>query len=174
MKKQHLYHVSMRRLDTLNVGRRFPIYSKREPKTPRLCVCPAVPNCFAAATFLAGQDVYVYRTQKPTRGITPRGVWDSTITGERWLIPPLKLNHVATVKARDVDRLYAAIRWFHKDTRQNSNVRLRIAQMKIAWEILGVRFPHRSEQSWCDRIAKEFEILDGETYILNQIEAHNQ
>ncbi len=175
-RKQYLYHVSPRRLDAIQVDRRFPCYSDLEPNTPRLCVCPAVPNCFAAAMLvgLTGRAAHVYRTEKKVKGITPRDVWDAAITGERWLIPPMRLPYFATVDAADVKRVYEAVWWFHKATRQRASCSLRIAQLQIAWGVLGERFPSRREQWLCSKAGELWKIDDGEDYILEQIEAHEK
>lgn len=70
-----------------------------EPLTPRLCVGLHLAGCLAARWLDGQRDVYVYETE-PRRSINPgRLVWDSLITQERWIVPPVKLKHVFTIKA---------------------------------------------------------------------------
>ena len=57
--------------------RRCPSHiGKHEPKTPRLCVSPYVPDCFTAVLFERPAPVHVYRTAKKYSGIKPRDVHD--------------------------------------------------------------------------------------------------
>lgn len=83
------------------------------------------------------RPVFVYRTRRPVRGITPRGVWDSAITGERWIIPPADLILDRVIPADVAWRICRPFHEFHSRTGKKSNVNLRLRQYRLALEILG-------------------------------------
>lgn len=165
-RKQFLYHVSHERLETLTVRRQVPVIAdKREPATPRLCACPAVPNCVAAANLVSSKKpVHVYRTPKPVRGITPKDVWDGVITDERWLIPPMELEHFATIGVSEVAAILEPVFWFIRITAKNVGIKGRIAVQLLAWDVLGDRFPHRWQHKKTRELASHFGIDDGVKY----------
>lgn len=143
MKPALLYHCCYQdHGPTLDVRRVVPFRSPREPETPRLCVGPSVASCFAARLFDEWQPVHVYRTSKPTRGIAPRDVWDSLVTGERWIIPPATLVKVQTI-APEVVRLanyhvvgrMRRLRRMHGDVPCGS-IRLRVCQYAVCTKVL--------------------------------------
>lgn len=165
-RKQFLYHVTHQELQTLTVRRQVPVIAdKREPATPRLCVCPAVPNCVAAANLVnSRRPIHVYRTPKPLKGINPRNVWDQTITSERWLIPPMRLDHFATIDQDEAVSILEPVYWYIKITANNVGVKGRIAAQLLAWEVLGDRFPNRWQLKKTRMLAEHFGIDDGEKY----------
>lgn len=66
----------------------------KEPKTPRICVGPTVPQCFVAIPYSRQKDYHIYRTEKPVRAI-PVGsdlVYDASVTEEHWLLEPTKFK----------------------------------------------------------------------------------
>lgn len=81
--------------------------------------------------------MYVYKTQTPQRGVTPKGVWDDFLTGERWLIPPVSLVLDRVIPADKVAEAQSLVFEFHRETGESSNVMLRFAQYAIAVEVLG-------------------------------------
>ena len=169
MKPVTLYHCTDRHHGSeLIVRRKSPIMpSEKEPDTPRLCACPSVAACIGARMFHDNHDVYVYRTAKKRKGITPRKVWDSLITSERWLIPPEKLNFVGPIRVEVLNDIYESSRIFHQETRKSSDYRLRIALILIAVERLPRDFYNRpSDIRFWNSIADEFG--DPEMYILNR------
>ena len=56
-----------------------------EPKTPRICVCPTIEQCFVAIYFKDDPKWYIYRTEKKEIATYSRNISDSYITGEQWL-----------------------------------------------------------------------------------------
>lgn len=165
-RKQYHYHVSAKRLDYLDVKRALPMCpSQNEPDVPRLCVCPSVPGCFAARVFTKRKDLYVYRTLKKTKGIKPYRVWDAVITGERWLIPPMRLERIATIDREDVARIQCysvPILWTGAD------IQIRTAQLAIAWDVLGKRFPNHQERRVCRFLLERFKVGDPEIFFLKK------
>lgn len=172
-KKQrlHLYHVSTLRLGSITAERRTPLYADpKEPPTPRLCVCPSVPACLAARLFPV-RELYVYRTERPLRGVSPVGVWDSLITKERWLIPPAKLVRVGTITEEEVHEAQGDIRRFHRMTRKHSSHRLRVAQLEMAWRVLEGKFPIQRERRFSQRLCRMFlEGVEPVEFIESEIE----
>ena len=117
--------------------RRCPPYIGRsEPKTPRLCVCPYVPDCFVARLFDRPSPVFVYRTLKKYSAVAPRDVHDAAFTGERWLIPPVVLEKVGTIERDVVRDATANAIWFYGRYRVNL-VKVKFAMMVEAWTKLG-------------------------------------
>lgn len=108
--KRNFWHCSdVYHGETFVAERRAPkIKADKEPSTPRLCVCPALHGCFAARLFRYDVPVYAYRTAKPTGSVAPKDTWDSVITRERWLIPPVTLVLVRTIDAAVCNRIQAA------------------------------------------------------------------
>ena len=137
LRPRWLYHVTDDyHGSVMEVIRRHPEYmAEEEPEVPRLCVSPTVAGCFAAG-FFRDVDCHVYRTCKKRKGISPRGVWDSFITEERWLIPPDYLEHVGVVEAMDVYLIQELFRRYHEVTGNRCNPRLRLAQLIHAWDIV--------------------------------------
>lgn len=147
---------------------RLRIKSDKEPDTPRLCVCSTVAACFAARMFL--NEVYIYRTKFPRRGISPRGVWDKEITGERWLIPPVELILIDTISKEVVDKCFVASKLYYETTKKKSNVRLRIAQYARCIEVLGNRYTSKREMRYLGRVMNSLNIsvdCDLDMFILN-------
>lgn len=64
-----------------------PGRSWKEPKFPRICVCPSVALCFTAFD-IEHVDYYVYRTRTRQKAVFPWGIRDSRLTGEMWLSKP--------------------------------------------------------------------------------------
>jgi len=152
----------------LVVGRRVPDFPDNdEPKTPRLCVCRCVPACLAARLF-PSRKLFVYRTVRPMKGVTPMQVWDAPLTSETWLIPPAELDLVDEITQEEAVLCQDKIRHFHMMTGANSTLGLRVAQLLIAWKVLGDRFPHHGERQFAERVAKELGIGDPERYILKK------
>lgn len=108
-----------------------------EPRTPRLCVAESIAGCFAATVFCHGGPVYVYCNERPRRAVTPRGVWDSCITQERWLIPPVRMVLARIIDPETVIDAQRDILQFHREACQMSDHWLRIAQYAIALDVLG-------------------------------------
>lgn len=81
-------------------ARRPPmVMGDSEPVVPRLCVSDAVARALAAVWWLPRLGpVRVYVTE-PRRANPPRGVYDATLTGERWLVPPVRLFEIGCVPA---------------------------------------------------------------------------
>ena len=73
-----------------------PLRGPGEPTTPRLCVCRSVAACLAAAYL--GPQVYVYGTD-PVRTNPPVDVHDAPLTGERWVVPPVKLTLLTVLRS---------------------------------------------------------------------------
>lgn len=111
----------------------------KEPPVPRLCVCADIAGCFAAALFHRFGPVFVYRTEKPCRTVEPRDVWDSVITGERWLIHPARMILVQTIEPKTVRLAQGDVWEYHKLTRKNSNLFLKLAGLVRASEVLGTK-----------------------------------
>lgn len=139
MRKKSLYHCTVDSTGRiLQVARRkLQHRAYNEPVVPRLCACPSVAECFAARLFPPYKPVYVYRTMKQVKGITPTGVWDAAITRERWLIPPMRLERFAEIPWDIVDAAQVAVRLYHQATRKKSSWELRLMQLLEATEVLG-------------------------------------
>ena len=102
MKSQHWYHCTQGDYGDLWTARRIcPTFiGSREPKTPRLCVGASIAACFAARLFF--HPVHVYQTTTQRRTLAPKDVYDSAITGERWLVPPVPMQRIMIVSREDV------------------------------------------------------------------------
>src|SRR5437764_1008740 len=126
MRKRTWYHVSASDHGPELVAARRPplLRTAAEPLTPRVCVEPSIAGALAAV--LCVPRAYVYSVR--ARAVAPVGVWDASITGERWLIPPVTLSFVRCVDTRDV---YAAT-LLRLEQRLAATWRVRIAQLVIA------------------------------------------
>ena len=96
-KRAHWFHCTERFRGAVWTAERIsPVFiPDEEPKTPRLCVGENVVRCFAARLFQ--RTVYVYRTETMRRAVKPFNVADECLTGERWLVPPVRMIHVGTI-----------------------------------------------------------------------------
>lgn len=108
-----------------------------EPDTPRLCVCPTIAECFAAVLFSRSRPVYCYRSEKRCHGVSPKNVWDSAITREAWLIPPVNMVLAKTIASIDVQAAQEFVRLYHESTGKNSTIKVRIAQLMCAANVIG-------------------------------------
>jgi hypothetical protein len=120
-KHRHWYHCTDRRTEQAwTAVRRAPITkASSEPSTPRLCVSPTVAQALAAAWWSGERPVRVYITEK-RRTVPPTGVWDAVMTGERWIIPPVRLTLLATIPATAIEAAQVGLaptitgqRWSH-------------------------------------------------------------
>lgn len=165
MRKKYLYHCShINHGSELVVRRQFPrLMADGEPKTPRLCVSPTVPQCLSARLFLS--SIWVYRTPKPCRGVTPSGVWDSVLTDERWLLPGHKLELVEVIPKSRVKPAFSDIADWHCRNKKGANLEMRVATLWVAC----VSFPEhtsrrlmRLSESLCEKLEIDpIEIFSG-------------
>lgn len=96
------YHVSRRSEAEWVADRRPPlIRAPSEPATPRVCVAPTVAQALAAVWHLRPASVYV---TEPRRTLPPSGVFDQALTGERWVVPPVRLHLLGVIPLE-------ALRW---------------------------------------------------------------
>lgn len=127
--------------DVLTIERRPPKHRlPAEPDTPRLCVCPSVPECFGARLFNPLKTVHVYATRKPQNGIKPIGIWDQGLTREHWLIPPTQLRKVAQIESDQVKQITLGIWLYHTETQKGGSADIRVAAILRAFQILGHEF----------------------------------
>lgn len=125
----------------------------------------SVAACFAAVLFRERSPVYVYRTETPRRGVTPVDVWDRCVTGEHWLIPPVRMVRVQTIPPDQVAESQVAIRLYHEETRLNSDLWLRVSQYAMAFDVLGGTEHERHRVQRCLEAAQ---IHNPEEYVLSR------
>lgn len=118
---------------------------KTEPRTPRLCVCPYVPNCFVAALFCEQAPVHVYRTVKEYSGIPARSVWDALVTDEHWLIPPVTLERIGSIDAATVRSVVSPAIWYY-DRYRRPSIKVKFGLAVLAWEVLGPAWHPKSNR----------------------------
>lgn len=73
-----------------------------EPATPRVCVAPTVAQALGAVWWVRGIDVAVY-VSEPRRTIKPSGVLDQSLTGERWIVPPVRFYLLGRIPAEVIE-----------------------------------------------------------------------
>lgn len=89
----------------LRAHRRAPLSRcSSEPDEPRVCVSSTASGCFTALEPFSGPG-YLYRYEG--LALDPIGVWDSSMTGEKWVPPPATLALVQTIPPGIVARIYA-------------------------------------------------------------------
>lgn len=113
------------------------VADSKEPPTPRLCVGPTIASCFGARLFEG--DVFVYQTV-PRKANEPRGVWDSFMTREKWIVPPVDLNLHSVIPAQTVDRVNWCIRLFHEETGRQATLTLRFAHALLLIKEFGTKW----------------------------------
>jgi len=148
MKPRHWWHCT-----EVNHGPSFtsklltpPNKGHIEPTTPRLCVGPSVAACFAARFFW--HHTYCYRTAQPCRAVKPKGTWDAIITGERWIVHPVRLELVTTVPVEKVREIMASTREYLLSRRKGVTPRMSILLYLRAIQRLkklGPQYSHRWE-----------------------------
>lgn len=105
-----------------------------EADTPRLCVTKTVAGALAARVFLSGEPVNVYLTE-PCRTVRPVAVWDSVITGERWVVRRVTLHKVDEVPPEVVEGVRALQR-SHVLQKGNVTIHERVLHLALAVEML--------------------------------------
>lgn len=130
-KRKPLYHCSLNdHGPELRAQRAVPMYSADdEPDTPRLCVCPSIPQCFTARLFFGG-PVFVYSII--AKGVAPRNVWDSFITGERWILPGVILKKEFEIPQVRVDAVLETVANWHLREKREADIRTRAATLARA------------------------------------------
>lgn len=139
--KRYWYHLTQTNHgDSFTARRRPPLLRlKVEPTTPRVCVSNSIPGCFAAILLDRGAVGHVYRYYGNT--VPPSGIWDSVITGERWIVPPATLHLYKVFPAVTVEEIYLATRLRLERDKKPAPWRVRIAQYAIAHKVLYGRIP---------------------------------
>jgi hypothetical protein len=144
-------------------------YGVAEPLTPRLCVAPTIASCFAATLFDMDKPVYVYRTATTRRGVKPVKVWDQPITGERWIVDRVEMVRIETISAALADQVNDPIRFYHmRQPNKGTGVKLRVAQLAHAINVLGDKRSSRLEKQWLAKWLKRLGIVDAEEYIIER------
>lgn len=79
-----------------------------EPDIPRICLSPTIDQCFIAiypniSKFYEEKGIkhltfYVYQPEGKVNAVNTKGVWDSHITDEKWLLEPTKMILVGEVE----------------------------------------------------------------------------
>lgn len=73
--------------------------SSGEPKLPRICASPTIEQCLVALgeCLRCNASIYIYRTKNKIKTMNPRGIVDSKLTGEVWIINKtkfIKIGHL--------------------------------------------------------------------------------
>lgn len=148
MDRRILYHCTSRDwglfLPVKNQSPRFP--ARGEPDTPRLCVADSIAGCFASRLYNPRRPLFVYRTRRAMSGISPIGVWDSELTGERWLRPPTILICCEVLSAAIVRDAQSLIYGFHEITGRRGCIDSRIVALCEAYAALGQKRPLRLQE----------------------------
>ncbi len=167
MPKEILFHCSEVNHGPEWIAKRRPplTRSEKEPDTPRLCACPTIAPCFAA-TLLRG-DVFVYRTAQPTGSVKPRDVWDAGLTGERWLIPPVRMVFDRMIPAAITKQINGWVLAYLYSGHNGVPPKIRVCQWAIAAKLIDAP---RREKQWAARVLEGVGITDPELYILEQCE----
>lgn len=170
MKPKVLYHLTQEDFGpSLKVVRRAPKWAGkelREPATPRLCAAPSVAQCLIARLFYMNKPVYIYKTLKPVKGVTPKDVWDSLLTDERWILPGQELGFHSRIPAKVVND----IQWWpclYFGLQKPANVKMRLAQLKVVRDVRADFLDKRCEKiiRVCD---EHFEVGDPYEYIIKE------
>jgi hypothetical protein len=131
-----------------------PLCPPEEPRTPRLCVASSVARCFAARLFVT--DVYAYRTAKPRSALPPRGVWDSRVTQERWIVPPVEMECVMCLPFETVWRACEGT-YRRVEKTMSASWETRIRALGDATEALGPELSSRGDREF---VARMLEFID--------------
>jgi hypothetical protein len=170
MKPKVLYHLTQEDFGpSLKVDRRAPKWAGkelREPVTPRLCTAPSAAQCLIARLFYMNKPVYIYKTLKPVKGVTPRDVWDSMLTDERWILPGQELVFHSRIPAKVVND----IQWWpclYFGLQKSSDVKMRLAQLKVVRDVRPDFLDKRCEKlvRVCD---EHFYVGDPYEYIIKE------
>lgn len=146
------YHCSqLHREQSWTAERRAPqIRASSEPDTPRLCVAGSVAQALAAVWWT--RDVSVYVTE-PRRTVPPAGVFDACMTGERWIVPPVRLHLLCVIPFAAIDQAQAGLEpWEGRDGDERWHKRT--LKFRNMCEIVRVHVPSAQER-WVERFAEK-------------------
>jgi len=151
-RRRHWYHCTQHRQDaTWQAERRPPITrAKSEPLTPRLCVSDSVARALAACWWT--RDVAVYVTEE-RRTVPPSGVFDAVLTGERWVIPPVRLSLVGVIPFWAIDEAQDGLEPWLTDVRYEDWNRRATKLRKMAI-VVREHLP-QAHESWVERFAEK-------------------
>ena len=109
---KNLYFISENNMDNKTLNPRIPnnYFTKNgfeDNKTKRVCFCSSVGNCLKALSMnCKGKEFFVhiptgdFNVVLPTKNQVP----DSEITGEKWILNPVKIKCVGKIKVLDDDK----------------------------------------------------------------------
>lgn len=102
------YHVSDENFGSVVTLKPRVVYNCHpdEPNLPRICVCPTVTDCFVAVGNWFGRH-YIYETTDPA--IEPHNVYDSFVTGEKWITKPAEFRLICTLNDDIIHVMYEAL-----------------------------------------------------------------
>jgi len=103
--KKYYYHITTKNWPddiTLKPRKYGANRADEEPKISRICVAPTIEGCLIAlgSCLPLSSNIYIYRTIRKVKAITPNDVIDSKITGEMWLLRPIKFKYVGVIKKK--------------------------------------------------------------------------
>lgn len=115
-KRRHWYHCTQYHKEPEWCAIRRPplIRASTEPLTPRLCVSDTVARALSACWWT--RDVGVYVTEE-RRTVPPSGVGDQVLTGERWIIPPVRLSLVGMIPIAAIEMAQDGLEPWQTDDR---------------------------------------------------------
>lgn len=101
--RQFYYHITTKAWpDELTLSpRKYGVNrGEDEPNISRICVAPTVEGCLTAlgSCLTGSSNIYIYRTVRKVKAIKPNSVVDAKITGEMWLLRPIKFKYIDTIK----------------------------------------------------------------------------
>lgn len=150
-RRRHWYHCTQdRACPTWTATRRPPITrSASEPMTPRLCVSDSAARALDACWWT--RDVSVYVTEE-RRTVPPSGVFDAVFTGERWIIPPVRLNLVGVIPFHAIDEAQDGLEPWSTDIEYEGWNRRSIKLRKMSL-VVREHLPHVHER-WVEKFAE--------------------
>lgn len=174
-RKRFFYHLSdVDHGPTLKTTKRPPkCRAESEPDVPRLCVAPHIPDCLAAKLMRLDRTVWIYRTDRPIKGVKPFKLWDEILTGERWMWHPASVVKIGSLTPDQIVRVQQPLHRFHGHG-WDAGYKVRIAGLKLAWDALRALHPNKWRERFVDSLAEKFLKMPPDEFLVQECDRRYQ
>lgn len=174
-RKRFFYHLTdVDHGPVLRTTKRPPKYrAESEPDVPRICVAACIPDCLAAKLMRLDCKVWVYRTDRPIKGVKPFRLWDAFLTEEHWMWHPASLTRIDYLEPEIVSRAQLPLHRFHAHG-WDAGYKVRIAGLKLAWDAMRAQHPNKRRERIVDGLAEKFLQVPPDEFLVQECDRRYQ
>ena len=107
--KRYWFHVSStlkRKIEFLHPRDNDEGFNRadHEPNVRRICVSPTLEQCLTAIPYSSHDTIKIYKTRRPIKVKKSVDVFDSFVTGEKWITNPTKFVKIGVLKFEKINK----------------------------------------------------------------------